>query len=223
MDSSAVVRKIGEIGIVPVVRASSPDEACRVVEAILAGGIHIIEITTTVPNASEVIRKVVRCHRGVVLAGAGTIRSAAQAAECLDAGAEFLVSPGLSTAVVSLARSRNTLAIPGALTPSEVMNASELGLNLLKIFPCSSAGGPNHIRSLKAPFPEMEFIPTGGVNLSNAEEYLRAGAFALGVGTDLAHVNSIGAGNAQKIVDTAKALTEVVAKVRRELMAAGER
>ena len=210
MDSPEVVRKIQEVGIVPVVRASSPEEACRVVEAILAGGIQIIEITMTVPNATDVIREVVRCHHGAVITGAGTVLSAAEAARCVDAGAEFLVSPGLSAAVVRLARSRGKLAIPGVLTPSEIMEASELGLNLLKIFPCSSAGGPSHIRSLKAPFPEMEFIPTGGVSLSNAEEYLRAGAFALGVGSDLVNVNS------KKIVDTAKALTALVAKVRRE-------
>jgi 2-dehydro-3-deoxyphosphogluconate aldolase/(4S)-4-hydroxy-2-oxoglutarate aldolase len=216
MDSYEVVRRIREIGIVPVVRASSPDEACRVVEAILAGGIQVIEITTTVPKATEVIRTVVSCHQGAVLAGAGTVLNAAQAAECLDAGAEFLVSPGLSAPVVDFARARNKLAIPGALTPSEIMNASELGVNLLKIFPCSSAGGPSHIRSLKAPFPEMDFIPTGGVNLSNAEQYLRAGAFALGVGTDLADLSSIRSGNPQKIVETAKALTAIVAKVRVE-------
>jgi len=216
MDSRQVVRRIQKIGIVPVVRASSPEEACRVVEAILAGGIPIIEITMTVPSATEVIREVVRCHQGTVLMGAGTVLSADQAAECVDAGAQFLVSPGLSAAVVGFARSRNKLAIPGALTPSEIMQASELDLDLLKIFPCSSAGGPDHIRSLKGPFPEMNFIPTGGVNLSNAEQYLRAGAFALGVGSDLADMNAIGAGNVQKIVDTAKALTAVVAKFRRE-------
>jgi 2-dehydro-3-deoxyphosphogluconate aldolase / (4S)-4-hydroxy-2-oxoglutarate aldolase len=216
MDSREVVRKIREVGIVPVVRASSPEEACRIVEAILVGGIPIIEITMTVPNATEVIREVVRCHQGAVLTGAGTVLSAAKAVECIEAGAEFLVSPGLGAAVVSLARSRNKLAIPGALTPSEIMEASELGLSLLKIFPCSSAGGPNHIRSLRAPFPEMEFIPTGGVSLSNAEEYLRAGAFALGVGGDLADVSSIRTGNVQKITDMAKALAAVVAKFRRE-------
>jgi 2-dehydro-3-deoxyphosphogluconate aldolase / (4S)-4-hydroxy-2-oxoglutarate aldolase len=214
MEAREVVRKIKEIGIVPVVRASSADEACRVVDAICAGGIPIIEITMTVPNATAVIREIVRCHREAVLIGAGTVVNAAQAAECLDAGAQFLVSPGLSASVIAVARSRNKLAIPGALTPSEVMQASEQGVNLLKIFPCSSAGGPKHISSLKSPFPSIDFIPTGGVILSNAEEYLRAGSFALGVGADLVDVNAVRAGNTQKIVDAAKALVAIVAKFR---------
>jgi 2-dehydro-3-deoxyphosphogluconate aldolase / (4S)-4-hydroxy-2-oxoglutarate aldolase len=214
MDTQDAVRKIQEIGIVPVVRASSPEEACNAVDAICAGGIPIVEITMTVPNATAVIREVVRCYGDAVLTGAGTVLNARHAAECLDAGAEFLVSPGLSAPVIDIARSRNKLAIPGALTPTEIMAASELGVNLMKIFPCSSAGGSKHISSLKSPFPQMDFIPTGGVSLSNAEEYLRAGSFALGVGTDLVDVNSIRAGNAQKIVDAAKALVAVVAKFR---------
>ena len=214
MDSYDVVQKIQNVGIIPVVRASSPDEACRAVDAICAGGIAIVEINMTVPNATAVIREVARCHGDAVLTGAGTVVTADQAAQCFDAGAEFLVSPGLSLPVADVARSRNKLAIPGALTPTEVMAASEIGLKLIKIFPCSSAGGSRHIRSLKAPFPEIDFIPTGGVDLSNAEEYLRAGSFALGVGTDLVDVDLIRTGTTQKIVDKAKALVALVAKVR---------
>jgi 2-dehydro-3-deoxyphosphogluconate aldolase / (4S)-4-hydroxy-2-oxoglutarate aldolase len=161
-----------------------------------------------------VIREVVRCYGNAVLTGAGTVLNARHAAECLEAGAEFLVSPGLSAPVIDIARSRNKLAIPGALTPTEIIAAIEQGANLVKIFPCSSAGGSKHISSLKAPFPQIDFIPTGGINLSNAEEYLRAGSFALGVGTDLVDVSSIRAGNTQKIVDAAKALVAIVAQFR---------
>jgi len=187
------------------------------VDAICEGCIPILEITMTVPNATSVIREVVRRFGDSVLCGAGTVLSAKQAEECLDAGAEFLVSPGLSVPVLGIARARGKVAIPGVLTPTEVMAANEHGVNLLKIFPCSSTGGPKHISSLLAPFPQLQLIPTGGVNLLNAEEYLKAGAFALGVGADLVHIHSIRTGNVKKIVDTAKALTAIVAKFRTEM------
>jgi len=217
MDSREVARTIHKIGIIPVVRASSPDEACCAVDAICEGCIPILEITMTVPDAISVIREIVRRFGGSVLCGAGTVLSTTQAEQCFDAGAEFLVSPGLSVPVLNVARKRGKLAIPGALTPTEVMMASDHGVNLIKIFPCSSAGGPKHISSLRAPFPHISFIPTGGVNLSNAEEYLKAGAFALGVGADLVDLNSIRAGNIRKVIDMAKALTEVVANFRSEM------
>jgi len=217
MDSQEAVRRIQDIGIIPVVRASAPDEACCAVDAICEGRIPILEITMTVPDATAVIREIVRRFGDSVLCGAGTVVTAAQAEECLDAGAEFLVSPGLSVPVLNVARKRGKLAIPGALTPTEIIAANEHGVRLIKIFPCSSAGGPKHISSLRAPFPHFDFIPTGGVNLSNAEEYLKAGSFALGVGADLVDVHSVRTGNVKKIIDTAKALTAVVAKFRSEM------
>jgi 2-dehydro-3-deoxyphosphogluconate aldolase / (4S)-4-hydroxy-2-oxoglutarate aldolase len=214
MTIEEVVRKIRHIGIVPVLRASSTDDACRAVDVISEAGIPIVEITMTVPHATTVIREVVRRYGDTVLAGAGTVVDAEQASACLDAGAEFLVSPGLSVPVIQLARSRKKLAIPGALTPTEVMALAEHGMNLMKIFPCSSVGGPQHIASLRAPFPKLDFIPTGGVSASNAEEYLRAGAFALGVGADLVDIHSIRAGQAHKVTSTAQALKAAIAKVR---------
>jgi len=214
MTIEEVVRQIHHVGIVPVLRASSADDACRAVEVICEAGIPIVEITMTVPHATTVIREVVRRYGDTVLAGAGTVVDAEQASACLDAGAEFLVSPGVSVPVIHLARSRKKLAIPGALTPTEIMALTEHGINLVKIFPCSSVGGPKHISSLRAPFPKLDFIPTGGVNASNAEEYLRAGAFALGVGADLADIHSIRAGQAHKVASAAQALKVAVAKVR---------
>lgn len=214
MTIEEVVRRIHHIGIVPVLRASSVDDAYRAVDVISEAGIPLIEITMTVPHASAVIREVVRRYGDRVLAGAGTVVDREQASACLDAGAEFLVSPGVSVPVIHLARSRKKLAIPGALTPTEIMALTEQGISLMKIFPCSSMGGPKHIRSLRAPFPKIDFIPTGGVNASNAEEYLRAGAFALGVGADLVDIHSIRAGQAHKVVSTARALKAAIAKVR---------
>jgi len=209
-----VVRRIGEIGIVPVVRAAGFDEACRVVDAICEGGIPIIEVTMTVPNAPTVIREIIERYKNEVLVGAGTVTTPEQAEACFDAGAEFLVIPGLSPHVMRVAKKHGKLMIPGALTPSEVMAAHDEGAKLIKIFPCGNLGGPKYIQALRGPFPKFAFIPTGGVNLTNAEEYLAAGAFALGVGTDLVDVASLRAGNSQKVVNAARALVVIVQHAR---------
>ena len=209
-----VIRKVGEIGIIPVVRAASVEEANRAVEAICAGGIPVVEITMTVPNAITVIRELVQRRGGDVLIGAGTVTNAEQAESCVRAGAQFLVSPGLSTSVLSVARVNNRLAIPGALTPTELMNAQELGARLIKIFPCGNLGGPKYLKSLKAPFPHAQLIPTGGVNAANAAEFMAAGAYALGVGADLIDAAALRAGNLEKIVAAAKELVQAVASAR---------
>lgn len=210
MTLDAATHRIHEIGIVPVVRASSVDEARRAVDAICAGGIPVIEITMTVPDAANIIKQVVRQYASNVLTGAGTVVTADQAKMCLDAGAEFLVSPGLSTPVLQVAASRHKLAIPGALTPTEVIAALDAGATLIKVFPCGSVGGPKYLKALRAPFPEPRFIPTGGVNLSNAAEYIAAGAFALGVGADLVDLAALRDNRPQKIIDTARALLDAV-------------
>jgi len=214
MTKDEVIGRIGDVGIVPVVRAGSPDEATRAVEAILAGGISVVEITMTVPNAVVVIGEVVRQYGKKVLTGAGTVLTAEQAESCLAAGAEFLVSPGLSVPVLRVAKAAGKLAIPGALTPTELMAASIEGAELVKIFPCGNVGGPKYLRSLRAPFPDIELIPTGGVNLSNAGDYIGAGAFALGVGADLVDTAALRNGDLQKIIGTARALVDAVRRAR---------
>ena len=209
-----VVRRVGEIGIIPVVRAASVEEANRAVEAICAGGIPIVEITMTVPNAISVIRELVQ-HRGAdVLIGAGTVTNAEQAESCVRAGAQFLVSPGLSMSVLSVARVSDRLVIPGALTPTELMNAQEHGARLVKIFPCGNVGGPKYLKSLKAPFPNAQLIPTGGVNAANAAEFMAAGAYALGVGADLVDPTALREGNLEKITSAARELVKAVASAR---------
>ena len=208
------IRRIREIGIVPVVRAANLDEARQAINAICRGGIPIIEVTMTVPNAPAMIRELVQHYGHQVLTGAGTVTTARQAEVCLEAGAQFLVSPGLSSAVLHVAAQHGTLAIPGALTPTEVMAALEAGARVIKIFPCGSAGGAKHIKALRAPFPETPFIPTGGVNLSNAAEYLAAGSFALGVGADLVDLAALRRNESQKIVEMAKSLVETVRLAR---------
>ena len=209
-----VIRRIGEIGIVPVVRAATVEDATRAVEAICAGGIPVLEITMTVPNATSVIRHVVREHGSTALIGAGTVTTAEQAEQCIRAGAEFLVSPGLSIPVLAVAQACAKLVIPGALTPTELMHAQENGARLIKIFPCGNVGGPKYLQSLKGPFPNAALIPTGGVNLSNAAEYITAGAFALGVGGDLVNAAALRDGNLAKITEAARELVRTVHAAR---------
>lgn len=209
-----VILRIGEIGILPVIRASSVDEANRAVEAICAGGIPAVEITMTVPNAVSVIRELSKQRGGDVLIGAGTVTSADQAEECIRAGAQFLVSPGLSLAALEVAKRHSMLAIPGALTPTELMTAQEHGARLVKIFPCGNVGGPKYLKSLRAPFPQAALIPTGGVNTANAADFIAAGAFALGVGADLVDAAALREGNLQKISSAARELVSAVASAR---------
>lgn len=214
-----VIRKIEEIGIVPVVRASSVDEANRAVEAICAGGIAVVEITMTVPNAVTVIRELAKQRGREVLIGAGTVTNAEQAESCISAGAQFLVSPGLSVAAMEVAKRHSMLAIPGALTPTELMAAQEHGARLIKIFPCGNVGGAKYLKSLKAPFPQAALIPTGGVNAANAADFIAAGAFALGVGADLVDATALREGNLQKITAAARELVKAVASAREALRA----
>ena len=209
-----VIRRIGEVGIVPVVRAATVEEAIRAVEAISAGGIPIVEITMTVPDAITVIRQVARQYGKDVLLGAGTVTTAHQAEMCIAAGAEFIVSPGLSFPVLSAAQACGKLAIPGALTPTELMNAQQNGARLIKIFPCGNVGGPKYLKSLKGPFPDATLIPTGGVNVSNAAEFIAAGAFALGVGAELVNAAALREGNLAKITHAARELVGAVVSAR---------
>ena len=216
MNVEEVIRRIGEIGIVPVIRAANPAEASRAVEAVCAGGISIVEITMTVPDAPRVLREVARANSDFLI-GAGTVLSAKQAEICIDAGARFLVSPGLSPEVIHTASKHGVLAIPGAFTPTEVMAATELGVDVIKIFPCGSGGGPSHIKALRAPFPDCRFIPTGGVTLKNAEEYFAAGAFALGIGAELADLAALRRNEPHKLTEAAKSLAAIVNKHRAKI------
>jgi 2-dehydro-3-deoxyphosphogluconate aldolase/(4S)-4-hydroxy-2-oxoglutarate aldolase len=214
MKIDQAIATIKKIGIVPVIRAANVEEAQKAVQAVCAGGIPIVEITMTVPNATEVIRGVVEQHGNKVLTGAGTVLTGEQAQACLEAGAQFLVSPGISLPVLEVARSRGKLCIPGALTPTELMNALSAGAEVVKIFPCGNVGGPKYLKALRGPFPNVALIPTGGVNATNASEYFAAGAFALGVGADLVDLAALRAGKPEKVSEAARQLAEAARAVR---------
>jgi 2-dehydro-3-deoxyphosphogluconate aldolase / (4S)-4-hydroxy-2-oxoglutarate aldolase len=220
MDKQKVRERIVEIGIVPVVRASSPQEARMAADAVCEGGIPIVEITMTVPGAVEVIRELTRGGSPSVLVGAGTILNAEAARRCLDAGAQFLVSPGLNLPTVELAKREGTLMMAGGLTPTEVMAAWEAGSDFVKIFPCGPVGGAKYIKALKGPFPQIPFVPTGGVNLDTAAAFIEAGAAALGVGGELVQAEALRSNKPELIVENARKFVAVVKHARAQMTSA---
>lgn len=220
MTKSEVQKRILEIGIVPVVRAASPEQAMLAAEAVAAGGIPIVEITMTVPGAVDVIAKLTAAVGKDVLIGAGTVLDAAAAEQCLQAGARFLVSPGFDLATVQLAQRTGTLMMAGALTPTEVITAYKAGSDFVKIFPCGNVGGPAYIKALKAALPQIPMIPTGGVNLATAADFLRAGASALGIGGELVSRPELEAGNSAAITATARRFLSLVQEARQASQAA---
>jgi 2-dehydro-3-deoxyphosphogluconate aldolase/(4S)-4-hydroxy-2-oxoglutarate aldolase len=178
-------QRILDVGIVPVVRAASAQLAIAAARAVCDGGIPIVEVTMTVPGAVEVIAELAQSMGARVLLGAGTVLDAGTAARCLAAGAQFLVSPVFDADTVALANQEGKVVMPGALTPTEVLAAWRAGSDFVKVFPCGNVGGPAYIKALKAVFPQIPMVPTGGVNLTTAEAFLQAGASALGVGREL--------------------------------------
>jgi 2-dehydro-3-deoxyphosphogluconate aldolase/(4S)-4-hydroxy-2-oxoglutarate aldolase len=217
MEKQAVRDRILQIGIVPVVRASSSSEARTAAECVCKGGIPIVEITMTVPGAIEVIRELAKHAASQLLVGAGTVLSAETAQRCLDAGAHFLVSPGFKAETVALAVRERTLIMAGALTPTEVITAWEAGADFVKVFPCGQVGGAKYIKALKGPLPGIPLVPTGGVNLSTAAEFLEAGAAALGIGSELVHPAVLQSGNKEAIVENARKFLAIVSETRARL------
>ena len=213
MNKASVLKRIRDIGVIPVVRASSPEEAVQVVEAIMAGGLPVLEITMTVPGAVQVIKELVKRFDDAIV-GAGTVLDAETARACIDAGAQFIVSPALNPDTISCCRKLDVAVMPGALTPTEVVSAWNAGADLVKVFPAGAMGGASYIKSLKAPLPQIELVPTGGVTLANAGDFIEAGAAAVGVGADLVDTKAIRAGQPEKITQAAKAFIEAVSNAR---------
>src|SRR6202045_3131674 len=217
MNKQKVRDRILEIGIVPVVRASSAREARMAADAVCDGGIPIVEITMTVPGAVDVIRELIKSAGSNVLIGAGTVLNAEAARRCLDAGAQFLVSPGLNLKTVEFAGREDKLIMAGALTPTEVITAWEAGADFVKVFPCGQVGGAKYIKALKGPFPQVPMVPTGGVNLNTAAEFIEAGAVALGIVGELVQAEALKANKPEVIVENARKFLEIVATTRAKL------
>ena len=196
--------------IIPVVRASSRDEASKIVDAILAGGINVIEVTMTVPDAIPLLATLSKKYKGSVLLGAGTVLDADAAEGAIGSGAEFIVSPNLNLGVVEATRKHDKISVPAGLTPSEVVSARQEGGDFVKVFPCGAMGGASYVKALKAPFPDIPMIPTGGVSIKTIRGFLNAGAVAVGVGGELVDKRAIRDGRWDVISANAKTFIDAI-------------
>lgn len=212
--SVEIKAEIERVGLVPVLRAQSAAEGHALVEAMLAGGVTVVEVTMTVPGAVELLRALKKQHGSRLLLGSGTVTTAAQAAATIEAGAEFVVSPSLHPEVIAKTKELGKVSIPGALTPTEVITAWNAGADYVKVFPCSAVGGASYLRALRAPFPELQLIPTGGVTQQTAADFLKAGARALGVGADLVNAKAIAEGKPEVVMNAARVYMEIIRQAR---------
>jgi 2-dehydro-3-deoxyphosphogluconate aldolase/(4S)-4-hydroxy-2-oxoglutarate aldolase len=219
MTSKEILAFITEVGIVPIVRTSSAESAILAVEAIYAGGVRAAEITMTVPGALHALEKLADRFGGKLILGAGTVLDPETARACMLAGAEFFVTPSLRLSTIEMAKRYSKVICPGALTPTEVLTAWEAGADAVKIFPCGNVGGPKYIKALKGPFPQIEMIPTGGVNLETTGEFLKAGACAVAVGGELVDAKSVKEGRFDIIENRAHQYLAAIAKARSEMHA----
>ena len=214
MNKADVISQIKDIGVIPVVRATSVDEAMRAIDAIRKGGVSVLEITMTVPGAISVIEQVAKACGDDALVGAGTVLDAETARACMLSGAQFIVSPALNLETISCCRRYGVAIMPGALTPTEVVQAWTSGADFVKVFPAGAMGGASYLKALKAPLPQIELVPTGGVSLKTAADFIKAGASALGVGADLVDIKAIREGQDNVITERARQFVEIVREAR---------
>jgi 2-dehydro-3-deoxyphosphogluconate aldolase / (4S)-4-hydroxy-2-oxoglutarate aldolase len=208
MNYTEVVHHIKQTGIIPIVRTPDTETAVRSVEALYDGGLRCAEITMTVEGAIPALEELAKRFGSKVLLGAGTVLDPETARICILSGAEFLVTPALNTRTIEVARRYSKAIFPGALTPTEILAAWEAGAHGIKVFPCSALGGAKYIRALRGPFPHIEFVPTGGVNLETVGDFFRAGCTAVGVGGELVDAKSIAAGDYASITHRARQFVE---------------
>ena len=220
MTSQEILAFITGIGIVPIVRVASADSAVQAVEAIYRGGVRAAEITMTVPGAIRALEQVADRLGDRMMLGAGTVLDPETARACMLAGAQFFVTPALRLSTIEMAKRYSKVVFPGALTPTEVLSAWEAGADAVKIFPCGNMGGPKYIKALKGPFPHIAMIPTGGVNLETAGDFLKAGACAIAVGTEMVDPKTIQQGRFDLIEERARQYLACVAKARTEMKSA---
>ena len=213
MDKATVLKSLRTLGLVPVLRANSVDQALALASAVADAGVTTLEVTMTVPGAIKVLERLAH-DRPDILLGAGTVLDAETARACILAGAQYVVSPAVNLRTIELCHRYSVAILPGALTPTEVVTAWEAGADVVKVFPAFAMGGAKYLAALKGPLPQIDMIPTGGVSLANANEFLCAGAFALGVGSDLVDAKAIAAGKPEIITENAKKYLAIVAEFR---------
>jgi 2-dehydro-3-deoxyphosphogluconate aldolase/(4S)-4-hydroxy-2-oxoglutarate aldolase len=214
--TETTTQRLERVGLIPVLRARDARQAHAVVQAMLAGGVTVVEVTMTVPSAVDLLAELRSEYGESLLLGSGTVTTGEQAEATIEAGAEFVVSPSFHPDVVAVTKARKKLSIPGALTPTEVITAWNAGADYVKIFPCSAMGGASYLKSLLAPFPHLKLIPTGGVTHHTAASFLEAGARALGVGSDLVNLAAIDQGKPEVISEAARAYLKIIAGFREQ-------
>jgi len=218
MTKDEVCHRIREVGIVPAIRVTSKEDAFFAAETVIGGGIPIVEVTMTVPDATEVVTELRARHPDAIV-GAGTVLDISAANRCLDAGAMFVTSTGFDCAIVEVARRAQVAAIPGALTPTEIMAAIRAGADMIKLFPCAQVGGAAYLRALHGPFPHVPFIASGGVHQQTAMDFIEAGAAALGIGEDLIPHEAVQSCRADWIQELAHRFLNMVQRARGGLVA----
>jgi 2-dehydro-3-deoxyphosphogluconate aldolase/(4S)-4-hydroxy-2-oxoglutarate aldolase len=214
MNKPQILARIREVGLVPVVRAESAEQAGQAVDAIKAGGVDVLEVTMTVPGAVKLIDTLAARYPDAVV-GAGTVLDAETARACILSGARFIVSPSVDRGTIECCRRYSIPVLPGALTPTEVLGAWQAGADFVKVFPAGALGGASYLKALKAPFPQIELVPTGGVSLDTAAAFIQAGAAALGVGADLVDLKALREGKADVVTEKARKYAEIVKAARK--------
>ena len=213
MDKTEKLQWIHETGVIAIMRAKSSDQLIQAVDAIKAGGVRVIEVTMTTPGAMQVIEEATRRYGQDVLFGAGTVLDAETARAAILAGAAYIVAPTLNLEMIALCNRYGIPVVPGCYTPSEMLSAWEAGADLVKLFP-ASIGGPSLIKAILAPLPQLKIVPVGGVDLNTAAEFIKMGAFALGVGSSLIHQKLLDAGDLDELRRRAEAFLVEVRKGR---------
>jgi len=216
MKKEDILRNLLDTGIIPVIRTDSPEKALKVADAILEGGIKTLEITMTVPGAVDLIKKLNEKIGKDILLGTGTVLDAETARLCILAGAKFVIGPCISQGMIEVCKRYSVVAIPGAMTPTEILKAWESGADIVKVFPAADLGGPSYIRAIKAPLPHILLNPTGGVSLENAADFIRAGADVISVGSHLVDKKAVEEEKYEVITENAKRFKEEVEKGRRK-------
>jgi 2-dehydro-3-deoxyphosphogluconate aldolase / (4S)-4-hydroxy-2-oxoglutarate aldolase len=216
MTKDEVCSRIREIAIIPAIRVSSGDDAHFAAEAVMRGGIPIVEITMTVPGALELVAHLVHSDPKIIV-GAGTVLDTKTVRSCVDAGASFITAPSFNPAIVEFAAKENITVLPGALTPTEVVTAWSAGADFVKVFPCGPVGGDRYIKALHASLPQVPLIAAGGVNQQTAANFILSGATAIGVGTELIPTEAIQRRQSQRIHELARRFAKLVKDAREQI------
>jgi 2-dehydro-3-deoxyphosphogluconate aldolase/(4S)-4-hydroxy-2-oxoglutarate aldolase len=219
MAKTETLKRIADSGLIPVVRAPSEDDALRVVDALREGGVEIIELTMTVPGALRLIEQLARRYGESVVVGAGTVLDYETARACIMSGATFVVSPMVDEGIIRCCRTYGVAVLPGALTPTEVVRAWRSGADMVKVFPCGAMGGARYLKSLKAPLPQIDLVPTGGVSLATVGDLIGAGASAVGAGADLVDVSKARGGDSGSVSQNARKYLSAIKAARESIHA----